>query len=371
MVQRAINFGAGPSALPESVLEEAGKGLLDFEGTGIGVAEISHRSEQFKNYLRTMEADMRKLLAIPDSHAVLFTQGGGCGQFSDVVLNLLARHYLQYPGVTPEKRALDYVVTGSWSKKAKDEARRLVGGRGTVRVVANAQDYSAQRRFDCVPPHSAYQFSADPVLVYYCANETVDGVEFARDGESPSAFPFESLPSNTPLVGDYSSSFMSHPIPHLAKHAVVFAGAQKNLGPAGLTVLIVRKDCLVDVDAAAQAGAIPVPLCSAYRTLEANGSLYNTPPVLPIYVAGLVVRRMLNELGEDAVKQYADMSTEKAALVYEAMEHGEQQGVFKSKVEKGSSSRMNVVFDVLGEGKLNLFIKGAEERNMKGLRGHR
>lgn len=371
MPARALNFGAGPSALPESVLKQAGEGLLNFQDTGIGIAEISHRSKEFKTYLQGVESDIRKLLKVPNSHAILFTQGGGSAQFSAVVLNMLARHHERYPVLEPEQRVMDYVITGSWSDKATKEARRLGGG--TVNVVADSRKFSAQGKFDNIPSHKndAYKFSKNPVLIYYCANETVDGVEFAREEGNETSFPFHLLPEDSPLVGDYSSSFMSHPIPRLQNHAIIYAGVQKNLGPAGLTVLIVRKDCIVDVDKAAQNGAIPIPLCTAYRTLADHQSLYNTPPVLSIYISGLVLRQMMLEFGEDAMEKYAALSASKSAKVYDALKRGEQKGVFKSKVRDDSGSQMNVVFDVVGEGKLDQFIAGTEARNMKGLRGHR
>lgn len=371
MTPRVLNFGAGPSALPESVLKQAGEGLLDFQDTGIGIAEISHRSNEFKTYLQGVESDIKKLLKVPDSHAILFTQGGGSAQFSAVVLNMLARHHELYPALEPQQRVMDYIITGSWSDKAAKEARRLGGG--TVNVVVDSRKLSAQEKFDNIPSHKndTYKFSRNPVLIYYCANETVDGVEFSREEGNGTSFPFHLLPEHAPLVADYSSSFMSHPIPRLQDHAIIYAGVQKNLGPAGLTVLIVRKDCVVDVDKATQNGALPVPLCTAYQTLAKHHSLYNTPPVLSIYITGLVLGKMIQDFGEDALEKYAALSANKSAKVYDALKKGEQNGVFKSKVRDDSGSQMNVVFDVVGEDKLNQFIAGAEALNMKGLRGHR
>ena len=369
MSPRALNFGAGPSALPESVLKEAGEALLDFQNTGIGIAEVSHRSKEFKQYILGVQSDIRTLLKVPDTHEILFTQGGGCAQFSAVVLNMLAVHHERHPTLTSEQRTMDYIVTGSWSNKATKEAARLGGAQ--VNIVVDSRKLSEHGKFDNIPRHSAYKFSENPVLIYYCANETVDGVEFARKEGNDTSFPFHLLPKDSPLVGDYSSSFMSHPIPHLADHAVIFAGAQKNLGPAGLTVLIVRKDCLVDVDKASRNGAIPVPLCTAYRTLADHQSLYNTPPVLSIYISGLVLKKMLREFGQDAMNHYANFSTTKSRMIYDALEHGQRRGIFRKKVKEGSGSQMNIVFDVIGDGNLDRFIAGAEERNMKGLRGHR
>ncbi|GBE81942.1 Putative phosphoserine [Sparassis crispa] len=366
---RVINFGAGPSALPVSVLEEAAKGLLNFQGTGIGIAEISHRSKEFQAFLTNLESLIRTQLNVPSTHRILFTQGGGTGQFSAVVLNLLARYRLLHPERTVEDTVMDYVVTGSWSRRAAEEARRLGGGR--VNVVVDARTHSDDgKSFDRIPPHEAFHFSPDPALVYYCENETVDGTEFSHDLASPSAFPYHLLHQDTlvPLVADYSSSFMCRPIPRLADHAVIYAGAQKNIGPAGLTILIVRQDCIVDVDAAALLGASPVPLTMAYKTLADSGSLYNTPSVLPIYIAGLVLQAMQKNGG---LRHYEDMNRRKMQKVYAALEEGEKAGVLRRKVKEGSGSWMNVVFEVVGADAEKKFLEGAEQRGMKGLKGHR
>lgn len=394
---RIINFGAGPSALPDPVLQEATQGLLNFENTGIGIAEISHRSPEFTSYLTHIESLIRTQLDVPPTHSILFTQGGGTGQFSAVVLNLLARHRLLYPELKDnnEERALDYVITGSWSKAAYTEALRLAAGGGCkVNIAADGRLWSKDSKsFDNIPPHDGgYQFSPNPALIYYCENETVNGVQFIHSPDAsidagtggttitPGTFPFHLLPTTStsspegaatplwPLVADYSSSFMSRPIPRLADHAVIYAGAQKNLGPAGLTILIVRNDCLVDVDAAAKLGAQPVPLTLAYKTLADGKSVYNTPPVLAIYIAGLVLKRN-QELG--GVKYYEEVNRKKAEKVYAVLAEGEAKGVFRGHVQKGSRSWMNVVFVVLGEGKEKAFLQGAEERGMTGVKGHR
>lgn len=371
---RVINFGAGPSALPDSVLEEATKGLLNFENTGIGIAEISHRSPEFTSYLTTVEALIRQQLGVPSTHSILFTQGGGTGQFSAVVLNLLARHRLLYPDLKEEERGLDYVLTGSWSSAACKEGLRLGGGK--VNIVADGRIHSKDSKsFDNIPPHQSFKFSPNPALIYYCENETVNGVQFnhtiAPEGQPiEGTFPFHLLPQNqlVPLVADYSSSFMSRPIPRLADHAVIYAGAQKNIGPAGLTILIVRNDCIVDVDAAAKLGAQPVPITLSYKTLADSKSVYNTPPVLAIYISGLVLKRNA-ELG--GLEYYEGVNRKKAESVYEVLKFGEEKGVFRGHVQQGSRSWMNVVFIVIGEGKEKEFLKGAEERGMTGLKGHR
>ncbi|KAI0705799.1 phosphoserine aminotransferase [Cytidiella melzeri] len=369
---RIINFGAGPSALPQPVLEEAAKGLLNFENTGIGIAEISHRSKEFTAFVGSLESLIRKQLNVPPTHEILFTQGGGSNQFSAVVLNMLARWRLLHPDVGQEEAVMDYVVTGSWSAKAMQEAQRLGGGQ--INVVADSRQHSQTgKSFDNIPPHDAFKFSKDPALIYYCENETVDGVEFSHEESSPTSFPYQLLDNATsdtllPLVADYSSSFMCRPIPRLADHAVVYAGAQKNIGPAGLTVLIVRKDCLVDVDAAAKLGASPVPIMLSWKTLADSKSLYNTPSVLSMYITGLVLQRIDEQGG---LLWYEELNRRKAGKVYGAVREGQEKGVFRRKVREGSESWMNVVFEVVGEGAEKRFLDGAEKRGMKGLKGHR
>lgn len=375
---RVTNFGAGPSALPDSVLTEAAQALLNFNNTGIGIAEISHRSKEWSAYIKNLESLIRQQLDVPDTHKIIFTQGGGTAQFSAVVLNLLARHHLLHPDLPPNERNLDYVLTGSWSKAGADEARRLTHGTATVNVASDARQFSKDgKSFDNIPPHNAYTFSRDPALIYYCENETVNGVQFAHEDEDLASFPFHLLPGPQhrpleerllPLVADYSSSFLSRPIPHLAAHAVIYAGAQKNVGPAGVAILIVRKDCIVDVDAAAKLGATPVPVSLAYGKYTENDSMPNTPPVLAIYIAGLVVMRN-KELG--GVRYYEEVNRRKKDKVYEALREGAERGVLLEKVKEGSASWMNIVFGVRGEGAEGRFLAGAEERDMKGLKGHR
>jgi len=404
--KRAVNFGAGPSALPLSVLQEASANLLDFQNTGIGITEISHRSKEFTGFLADLEARIRKQLDVPPTHKILFTQGGGTGQFSAVVYNLLARHRLLHPELDDDERRLEYVVTGSWSKKAMEEANRLCAGPkgvgGNVKVVVDARTFSKDgKSFDNIPPHAEYQFSPyttaslvhlrarppPPALIYYCENETVDGVQFSDDLKSPQSFPFGLLfPPDSdhegggghqpflPLVADHSSSFMSRPIPRLADHAIIFAGAQKNLGPAGLTIVIARQDCLVDADAAGKLGAAPIPLTFAYKTIADSNSVYNTPSVFAIYVAGLVVKNIEKEGG---LVQYERVNRRKKERLYGVVKEGEEAGVLRRKVQEGSESWMNVVFEVLGVDGLvskeaeQRFIDGASQRGMVALKGHR
>ncbi|KII88633.1 hypothetical protein PLICRDRAFT_176198 [Plicaturopsis crispa FD-325 SS-3] len=365
---RVVNFGAGPSALPLPVLEEASKGLLNFNGTGIGIAEISHRGKDFAAFLAQTESNIRTMLDVPSTHRILFTQGGGSLQFDAVVYNLLARHRLLHPEPDHE-RVVDYCVTGSWSKKAMEEARRLGGSR--VNIAVDARPYSKDAKsFDNIPAHEHYAFSDDPALIYYCANETVDGVEYAHEDDSPASFPFHRLPKGTllPLVADYSSSFMARPIPHLGEHAIIYAGAQKNIGPAGVTIVIVREDCMVDVDAAAKLGAAAVPATLAYKTIADNKSLYNTPSVLSLYISGLVLEHM-KKLG--GLPYYEALNKRKAEKVYAVVKEGEAKGILQRKVQDGSGSSVNVTFGLLGDGLQEKFLKDADAQGLKALAGHR
>ncbi|KAG6810298.1 hypothetical protein H0H92_012522, partial [Tricholoma furcatifolium] len=377
---RVANFGAGPSALPESVLAEAAKGLLNFNGTGIGIAEISHRSKEFNAYIKDTVQLIREALDVPPTHEVLLMQGGGTGQFSAVVMNLLARHRLLYPDIPEKDRVLDYVLSGSWSKAACTEAARLAPG-ATVRIAADSRLHSKDgKSFDGLPPHDGgYSFSPNPALIYYCENETVSGTQFSGtdDPKDGNSFPFHLLPTLPaegqtqllPLVADYSSSFMSRPIPRLGDHAVIYAGAQKNLGPAGTSIVIVRKDCIVDVDAAARLpGGVPVPISLAYAPYAKQDSMPNTPSVFAIYVMGLVLKRN-KELG--GLKYYEEFNRRKQEKVYAVLRDGAEKGVYSAKVRPGQGSWMNVTFGVEGEGAEARFIAGAEKRNLKGLKGHR
>ncbi|KAG6845702.1 hypothetical protein H0H87_004968 [Tephrocybe sp. NHM501043] len=371
---RVANFGAGPSALPESVLLEAAQGLLNFENTGIGIAEISHRSKEFNAYINATAALIREQLSVPSTHEILFMQGGGTGQFSAVVLNMLARHRLLHPDLREDERVLDYVISGSWSKAAFGEAQRLAAG-ATVRIAADSRAHSRDgKSFDGVPPHTGYTFSPRPALIYYCENETVSGTQFSgsADAGDPNSFPYHLLPEGEhgllPLVADYSSSFMSRPIPRLADHAIIYAGAQKNIGPAGVSIVIVRKDCVVDVDAALRVGGYPVPVSLAYAPYAKQDSMPNTPCVLAVYITGLVLKRN-KALG--GVAYYEEVNRRKMEKVYRVLGEGEARGVYEAKVRKGQGSWMNVTFGIRGEGAEKRFLEGAERRGLKGLKGHR
>ncbi|KAF8310563.1 phosphoserine aminotransferase [Clavulina sp. PMI_390] len=372
--ENIINVTAGPSQLPLPVLEEAAKGLLNFRGTGMGITEISHRSSEFGLMTNELRDIIRKHLEIPDSHEVLFTQGGGSLQFSAVVLNLLNRHKRLFPDLKQEERVMDYIVTGSWSSKAMKEGKKLGDG-APVNVVHDSRKLSASgSAFQEVGASTEWKFSQNPAFVYYCENETVDGVQFAghlspnADASLSVPFPVESLPRDpadsarpVPLIGDHSSSFFSRPIPHLADHALIYAGAQKNLGPAGLTILIARKDLLVPTT-----NLMPTTL--DYATLADSKSLYNTPPMFPMYTTLLVMQHYEREGGLPAVTA---RNAAKAEKLYAALTAGEQAGKFRMKVKDGSRSYMNVVFEVLGEGQEQKFIEAATKKGIRGFKGHR
>ncbi|KAJ9102557.1 hypothetical protein QFC21_002958 [Naganishia friedmannii] len=383
------NFAAGPSPLPTPVLHKAAQSLLNYNGTGMGVCELSHRGKEFKAIVEGAEANLRTLLAIPDTHAVFFTQGGGTQQFSSTVLNLLSSHRLR-KAAHGEKEfvppTIDYVVTGSWSSKASAEAKRLV-----VPPVPGAQPFAKihvaattkPSGFNTLPAREQYEFSFKPdakeedsntAFVYYCENETINGVEFPADADAHGAFPFDLVPAHIPIVADYSSSFISRPIPHVERHAVIYAGAQKNLGPAGTTVVIVRKDLLVDTTEASLLGNVPaVPIELEYKTLADNGSLYNTPPVFAIYVSALVLEYLLHEKG--GIKGVTATNERKARKLYEALDRAEEKNVLKAKVKQlEARSWMNVTFEVVakeGEDREKEFLAGAEKQGFRQIKGHR
>lgn len=277
-----------------------------------------------------------------------------------------------YEDYTPPK--IDYVVTGAWSSKAYTEAQRLTappfpGARRTAepRVAATTKP----TKYTTLPTHDEYDFSDDAAFVFYCENETIHGIEFPNDLSSPYSFPFDKVPKGVEIVADYSSSFLSRPIPHIEKHGVIYAGAQKNLGPSGVTVLIVRKDLLVDTSAAYDLGGIPpVPIMMEYKVLADNGSLYNTPPTFPIYVSALVLDHLIKNKG--GINGLEAFNREKADLLYKTLDEAEAKGTAKCVVrEKQARSWMNVTFEIVGDGKEKAFLEGADTLGFRQLKGHR
>ncbi|KAJ1019306.1 hypothetical protein NDA13_006223 [Ustilago tritici] len=376
--EQTINLGAGPSSLPTSVLLEAAQGILDYEGTGMGLVELSHRSKTFQKLMDKTEADLRALLNIPDTHAVLFLQGGGTEQFSATALNLLAAHAVKNPDYFKSNGSkgppCDYAVTGSWTAKAVKEAARL--GATTNVAIDSRKIEGADGKFGSIPPISEWKLSpveSMPAMLYYCDNETVDGVEFPDPG-----FPIQDLPEEyrkqVPLVADCSSNILSRPI-DVAAHAIVFFGAQKNVGPSGTTVAIVRKDLIVDPDQGVPNGGPRIPTTLVYKNMLDNGSLYNTPPMFAIYASGLVFEDLLRNKG--GVAGATERSEKKANLIYGLIDNS--NGVYLPTVRQASArSRMNVTFRIsrAGENKPDealeeVFVKKCAQENIVQVKGHR
>lgn len=262
---------------------------------------------------------------------------------------------------------MDYVVTGTWSHKAQQEAARLThaGKHAEVNLAASTKSTGFTR----LPTRDEYKFSpaGEAAFVYYCENETINGVQYPSDPSDANAFPFDLVPEGTPLVADYSSSFLSRPIPNIEKYDLIYAGAQKNLAPSGLVIVIVHEDLLVDANSPLT--PIPIPEMLSYKTLADSESLYNTPPVFPIYITALVVRLLLAQGGLVEVEK---ANKAKADLLYGALERGRDAGVLELNVEKEARSWMNVVWKIKsGETGEKAFLKGAEEARLRQLKGHR
>jgi phosphoserine aminotransferase len=327
-MSRLFNFSAGPAMLPEEVLARAGDEMLDWHGSGMCVMEMSHRGREFVAIADEAEQDLRELLAIPEHYKVLFLQGGATLQFAQVPMNLLRG-----------KGKADYVLTGEWSKKAAKEAKSYCD----VHIAASSED----RNFTYAPGQEAWKLSADAAYVHYCSNETIGGVEF------------DWIPKcgDIPLVADASSHILSRPI-DVSKLGLIYAGAQKNIGPAGLTIVIVREDLL----GYAQKGT---PSVMNYKQQADSKSMLNTPATYSIYIAGLVFKwaKRAGGLGEIERRNLA-----KATLLYDLLD---QSAFFSNPVAKRDRSRMNVPF-TLADPKLDAeFLAGAEERGMIQLKGHR
>ncbi|HEY6086671.1 MAG TPA: 3-phosphoserine/phosphohydroxythreonine transaminase, partial [Burkholderiaceae bacterium] len=327
-MSRVFNFSAGPAVLPESVLRQAAEEMLDWHGSGMSVMEMSHRGKEFISIAEQAEADFRELLAVPAGYKVLFMQGGAIGENAIVPMNLLRG-----------KTHADYIDTGEWSKKSIKEAKKYA----TVNIAASA----AATGYDRVPARSEWLLDPDAAYVHICSNETIGGVEYH----------FTPDVGAVPLVADMSSDILSRPV-DVAKYGLIYGGAQKNIGPAGLTLVIVREDLL--------GGALPVtPSAFDYKTVADNDSMYNTPPTYAIYIAGLVFQ-WLKAQGGLAVM--AERNRAKAALLYE---HLDGSSFFKSPVQRDCRSLMNVPFKLRDESLDAAFLKGADARGLLQLKGHR
>ena len=327
-MSRVYNFSAGPAVLPETVLKEAAAEMLDFQGSGMSVMEMSHRSKLYQSILDTAESDLRDLLNIPENYKVLFLQGGAYQQFAAVPMNLM------------KNKVADYIITGQWAKTAWQEAKMY----GQANAVAS----SADRNFSYIPDCSDLPISENADYVYICENNTIYGTKFK---ELPNT-------KGKPLVADVSSCFLSEPV-DMNKYAVMYGGVQKNIGPAGVVIAIVREDLITD-------DVLPgTPTMLRYKTQADAGSLFNTPPAYGIYICGKVFKWLKNLGGLEAVKA---MNEEKAAILYNFLDGSD---LFKGTVEKSSRSLMNVPFITGDEALDAAFVKAAEKEGLVNLKGHR
>jgi phosphoserine aminotransferase len=327
-VHRIFNFSAGPAVLPIPVLEEAQRDLLALPGVGMSVLEISHRSKTFEEILARTEADLRRLGNIPPSHKVLFLQGGASLQFSMVPMNLL-----------PAGRTADYVVTGGWAQKAVKEAQKV----GQVHIAASTE----AENFSRIPRQSELTLTPDAAYVHITTNNTLFGTQWKTEPDV----------GDVPLVADTSSDMLSRPI-DVSRYGLIYAGAQKNLGPSGVTLVIIREDLL-----ARSAKSLPTIL--NYAVHAENGSMYNTPPTFGIYLMGLVAKWALAEGGLAAV---AARNEKKAGRLYAEID---RTGFYRGTAEQDSRSRMNVTFRLPGEPLEKEFVKASTAEGLDGLKGHR
>ncbi|WP_251231764.1 3-phosphoserine/phosphohydroxythreonine transaminase [Adlercreutzia aquisgranensis] len=325
---RVYNFSAGPAMLPEEVLRQAADEMLDYRGTGMSVMEMSHRSAAYKAIIETAEADLRELLDIPGNYQVLFLQGGATQQFAAIPMNLM------------RSKVADYIVSGSWSKKAFKEAKLY----GQANCVASSEDGN----FSYVPDVEGLAFSPDADYVYICQNETIYGTRYTKLPET----------GDVPLVTDVSSMFLSEPM-DVSRFGLIYGGVQKNVGPAGVTIVIVRDDLIRE-------DVLPfTPTIMRYTTQAEAKSLYNTPPAYGIYICGLVFQWLKRQGGLEAVQR---MNERKANLLYEFLD---QSQLFSGTARREDRSLMNVPF-VTGSADLDaLFVAEAKAAGLESLKGHR
>jgi phosphoserine aminotransferase len=335
---RVFNFSAGPAALPEEVLRQAADEMLDWQGSGMSVMEMSHRGKEFMSIHAQAMADLRELMVVPADYRILFMQGGALAENAIVPLNLMGTN-----------GHADYLITGQWSVKSAKEAARY----GRVNVVADARQAGSGYTF--VPDQSEWRMTPDASYLHVCTNETIDGVEFhspPQQGTGPHA-----VPASVPIVADMSSHLMSRVI-DVSRYGCIYGGAQKNIGPAGLTLVIIREDLLGRAH----------PLCPSafdYKVVADNDSMFNTPPTYAIYIAGLVFRWLKANGGVAGIEA---RNIEKAALLYDAIDAG---GLYESRVRPEFRSRMNVPFFLKDERLNESFLAGAREAGLAQLKGHR
>lgn len=325
---RVYNFSAGPAVLPEEVLKEAAEEILDYKGTGMSVMEMSHRSKAYETIIEEAEQDLRDLMKIPDNYKVLFLQGGASLQFAMLPMNLM------------KNKVADYIITGQWAKKAYEEAK--------IYGKANAIASSADKTFSYIPDCSDLPISEDADYVYICENNTIYGTKF------------KTLPNTKgkTLVSDVSSCFLSEPV-DVSKYGVIYGGVQKNIGPAGVVIVIIREDLITE-------DTLPgTPTMMKYKIHDENKSLYNTPPAYGIYICGKVFKWLKNMGGLEAMKAHNE---KKAAILYDFLD---QSVMFKGTVVKEDRSLMNVPF-ITGSDELDSkFIKEAKAAGFENLKGHR
>ena len=336
-MNRPYNFSAGPAAIPAEVLEQAAAEMLNWHGSGMGVMEMSHRGKEFISIYEQAEADLRELLAVPANFKILFMQGGGLAENAIVPLNL------------SRAATVDFVVTGSWSQKSQKEALKYAS---ESRIAASGQESG----FTTLPAPSTWQLSKGASYVHLCSNETIHGVEFH---ELPD---LQSLGSDAPLVIDFSSHVASRGV-DWSRVGVAFGGAQKNLGPAGLTLVVVREDLL--------GHALPIcPSAFDYKIVADNQSMYNTPPTWGIYMAGLTFQwlKRQREGGLAGIAAIEQRNIAKAELLYNAIDNSQ---FYVNKVAVNCRSRMNIPFFLRDESRNEAFLTGARERGLLQLKGHK
>ncbi len=325
---RVYNFSAGPATIPEAVLKRASEEMLDWNGSGMSVMEMSHRGKEYMSIAAQAEADLRELMAIPDNYKVLFLQGGASSQFSAIPMNLLRG-----------KTTADYINTGAWSKKAIAEAKRFCD----VNVVATTED----SKFMTTPVQADLNLNSDAAYMHFTPNETIGGVEF----------PYLPETGDVPIVADMSSTILSRPI-DVSKYGMIYAGAQKNIGPAGLTVVIVRDDLIGQtIDG--------TPSMFDYKILADNDSMYNTPATYSWYLAGLVFDWLKSNGG---ITTMAEINERKAAVLYAAIDGS---GFYANPVEVKSRSWMNVPFTLADSELDSVFLEEAKQNGLVTLKGHR
>lgn len=329
MEKRIYNFSAGPAILPEEVLLEAQKELFSYKGSGMSIMEMSHRGKIFDGIIKEADADLRKLLSIDDKYSILFLQGGATLQFSMVPLNLM-----------PPKNKADYILTGAWAEKALKEAKRV--GTANVAGTTKAENYSR------LPKQSELKLDPDASYVHFTSNNTIFGTEYKVEPEV----------GNVPLVCDASSDFLSRKL-DINKYGLLYAGAQKNIGPAGVVVVIIRNDLL-------ERSSDTLHTYMNYKVHASNETMYNTPATFGIYIAGLVFKWLLNMGGADEMYK---RNVEKAKVLYDAIDASE--GYYKGTVVPEARSLMNVTYRLPNEQLEEKFIKEASAKGMSGIKGHR